>query len=137
MIRKLIIQYKDLNRLKEIAKSALPLEACALLIGSIKDKDGIIEGIKMMQNTANSSIMFILDPDEFYNAYKEIRDDGKELVSIFHAHPGKAEPSQTDIKYMIINQIPWLIMSNTDYSINAYAYYDRLEKLELVLLDSS
>ncbi len=133
MINRLIIKKRHIEELKRIAEIALPLEACALLIGMIKDNDAIAEEIRLVRNTANSNIMFIIDPDEFYNIYREIRDEGKEIVCIFHSHPSNPQPSNTDLKYMMVNQIPWLIMSNTDYRFNAYIYCNNLKNLELIL----
>ena len=133
MINRLIIKREHIKELKRVTESALPLEACALLLGRISSDVAIVEGIKQLRNSANSSIMFILDPDEFYSIYKRIRDEEKELICIFHSHPSKPRPSQTDLKYMMINQIPWLIMSNIDYKFDAYIYYNDLKKIELVL----
>jgi proteasome lid subunit RPN8/RPN11 len=131
-MKRLIIKKKHIDELKRIAESALPLEACALLIGIVKD-DIIVEDIRLLRNAANSDIMFHLDPDEFYNIYKKVRDDGKDVVCIFHSHPSKPKPSQTDLKYMMINQIPWLIMSNIDYRFDTYIYCNGLKKVMTVL----
>lgn len=135
MIKRLIIRNEHLKELKRVADSSLPFESCALLSGIIKNYDAIIEEIRPLRNIANSDIMFVIDPDEFYNIYKEVRSKGREVVCIFHSHSSKPRPSQTDLRYMMINQIPWLIMSNINYEIDVYAYYNDLKRLELVIED--
>lgn len=137
MIKRLIIRKDHIDALRDAAELALPLESCALLIGIIRDDDAIVEDIKLLRNTAYSDIMFILDPDELYSIYKKIRDEGKEIVCIFHSHPSHPRPSKTDLKYMTINQIPWLIMSNISYAFDVYIYYNTLKKLKIVILDPS
>ena len=133
MITRLEVAKEDIDKLKDIAKQALPLEACALLYGTINGSDAKVDGIIQLRNVADSSVRFMIDPDEYYQVYRRIRAMDKELVAIFHAHPSKAEPSRIDLEYMKVNQIPWLIISSIDYSYGLYAYYSRLEKLELAI----
>ncbi len=135
MIKRLIIDKKHIEGLKEIAESSLPLESCALLAGIIVDDTAKVDTVKQIRNVANSRTMFMLDPDEFYAVYKSIKEEGREVVCIFHSHPSNPKPSDMDLKYMMINQIPWLIMSSIDYTFNAYAYYESLERVEVEVID--
>ena len=45
-----------------------------------------------------------------------------EITAIFHSHPAKASPSSTDIKYMQINPVAWVIYSTTENEIRAFVY---------------
>lgn len=136
MIKRLNIKKDYLEELKNIAKLSLPFEACAILYGIIYDDNATVDGIIKLNNAINSSIMFTIDPDELYKAYKEVRNLGKEIIGIFHSHPSYPKPSELDLKYMMINQIPWIILSTIDYSFEVYAYYNnKLEKLVLEVIE--
>ncbi len=133
MIARVVIDKEHITRLIDIAKEALPLEATALLFGTIDKDTAYIDGINVLNNIANSSIIFMLDPDEFYNVYKEVRSLGKDIICIFHSHPSKAEPSSLDLRYMSIGEIPWLILSTIDYEFNLYVYHKGLKKLDIII----
>ncbi len=133
MITKVVIDKEHIANLISLARSSLPLESCALLFGRIEDNIAYVEGIKALNNIANSNIMFAFDPDEFYKEYKNIRSLGKDIICIFHSHPSKAEPSSIDLKYMSIATIPWLILSTIDYKFNLYIYDNTLKKLEIII----
>ncbi|MEM2856064.1 MAG: M67 family metallopeptidase [Candidatus Nitrosocaldaceae archaeon] len=136
MIKKLELYCKHIDELQRITKNALPLESCALLVGNIRYDIAKVEYIIELKNIANSYAMFMFDEKEFYELYMKVRKDKRDIIAIFHSHPSKPEPSSMDLKYMILNQIPWIIMSNIDYKFYAYAYYDKLEMVEIVILDT-
>lgn len=98
--------------LKDIAGRAYPLEACALLIGSMQD-DVVIKYVKEVENVDRSSISFSIREEDLIRAYEYADSIGLDVVGIFHSHPySDAYPSSKDIKYMEINQVPWLILSS-------------------------
>ncbi len=98
--------------LKDISKKAYPLEVCALLIGSMQD-DVVIKYVKEVENADKSSISFSISDEDLIRAYEYADGMGLDVVGIFHSHPySDAYPSSKDIKYMKINQVPWLILSS-------------------------
>ena len=111
----------QIDELIKIAKDALPNECCAFLLGEHND-DGKVAIILRMRNIDESPVSFSIDPAELLNAYTLADTKGMEITAIFHSHPAKASPSITDIKYMQINPVAWVIYSTTENEIRAFIY---------------
>jgi proteasome lid subunit RPN8/RPN11 len=111
----------QIDELIKIAKDALPNECCAFLLGEHND-DGKVAIILRMRNIDESPVSFSIDPAELLNAYTLADTKGMEITAIFHSHPAKALPSSTDIKYMQINPVAWVIYSTTENEIRAFIY---------------
>ena len=111
----------QIEELIRIAKDALPNECCAFLLGDHND-DGKVAIILRMRNIEESPVSFSIDPAELLNAYTLADTKGMEITAIFHSHPAKASPSSTDIKYMQINPVAWVIYSTTENEIRAFIY---------------
>jgi proteasome lid subunit RPN8/RPN11 len=111
----------QIEELIKTAKDALPNECCALLLGEHND-DGKVATILHMRNIDESPVSFSIDPAELLNAYILADTKGMEITAIFHSHPAKASPSSTDIKYMQINPVAWVIYSTTENEIRAFVY---------------
>ena len=111
----------QIEELIKIAKDALPNECCAFLLGEHND-DGKVAIISRMRNIDESPISFSIDPAELLNAYTLADTKGMEITAIFHSHPAKASPSSTDIKYMQVNPVAWLIYSTTENEMRAFVY---------------
>lgn len=111
----------QIDELIKIAKDALPNECCAFLLGEHND-DGKVAIILRMRNIDESPVSFSIDPAELLNAYTLADTKGMEITAIFHSHPAKASPSSTDIKYMQINPVAWVIYSTTEKEIRAFIY---------------
>jgi [CysO sulfur-carrier protein]-S-L-cysteine hydrolase len=111
----------QIEELIKTAKDALPNECCALLLGEHHD-DGKVATILHMRNIDESPVSFSIDPAELLNAYILADTKGMEITAIFHSHPAKASPSSTDIKYMQINPVAWVIYSTTENEIRAFVY---------------
>lgn len=115
----------QIDELIRIAKDALPDESCALLLG-LKDK---VLVILPMRNADESPITFSIDPTELLHAYSFAESRGLEVIAIFHSHPSRPSPSGTDIKFMEINPIVWIIYSTTEHFMKAYIYDEDLEDI--------
>jgi proteasome lid subunit RPN8/RPN11 len=111
----------QIEELIKIAKDALPNECCAFLLGAHND-DGKVAIILRMRNIDESPFSFSIEPSELLNAYTLADTKGMEITAIFHSHPAKASPSSTDIKYMQINPMAWVIYSTTENEIRAFVY---------------
>lgn len=118
---------KQIKELVSIAKDALPDEACAFLLG----KNDKIVKILPMRNLDESSVTFSIDPGEVLYAYNLAESKGLRVVAIFHSHPAKASPSSTDIKFMEINPVVWLIYSTTEWRLKAYVYDDDVKEVTI------
>ena len=80
------------------AREDLPNECCGM-VGGV---DGAASVVIPVVNSAASPLRFEMDPQGQYNALKEIEDDGKELLAIYHSHTKSAAyPSQTDVNQAV------------------------------------
>jgi proteasome lid subunit RPN8/RPN11 len=77
-----------------------------------------------MRNIDESSITFSIEPAELIRAYNLAESKGMEVIAIFHSHPAKAWPSSTDIKFMEINPVVWVIYSTTKSQLKGFIYDD-------------
>ncbi|HEV3433188.1 MAG TPA: M67 family metallopeptidase [Nitrososphaera sp.] len=111
----------QVQELIKYAKDALPNECCALLLTE-HNNNGRVATILPMRNIDESPVSFSIDPADLLNAYNLAESKGLEVTAIFHSHPAKASPSSTDIKYMQINPVIWLIYSTTQNEIKAFEY---------------
>jgi proteasome lid subunit RPN8/RPN11 len=83
-----------------------PLEACGLLVGNGES----VEAVLMMRNAAHSSVRFRMDPQEQWQSFEWIEEQGLDLVGIFHSHPsGPETASVTDIVEVAyeVTQVIW------------------------------
>ena len=108
----------QLTKLVEVAKDALPNESCAFLLGH---NYKVVE-ILPMRNIDESSITFSIEPAELIQAYNLAESKGMQVIAIFHSHPAKAWPSSTDIKFMEINPVVWVIYSTTESQLKGFVY---------------
>src|SRR3712207_4592638 len=109
-----------IRRLIGIAKEALPNESCAFLLGHNYE---VVE-ILPMRNIDESPITFSIEPAELIQAYNLAESKGMQVIAIFHSHPAKAWPSSTDIKFMEINPVVWVIYSTTESQLKGFIYDD-------------
>lgn len=98
----------------EIVAHALeeePNEACGLMAG----KDDQVVKLYRVTNAKHSPTRFYMEPQELYNAYREIEDNGWELLAIYHSHPkGQAYPSATDVELATWPDVRYIIVSLLD-----------------------
>jgi proteasome lid subunit RPN8/RPN11 len=110
----------QIRQLAEIAKDALPNESCAFLLGH---NDKVVK-ILPMRNSDESPVTFSIEPAELLHAYNLAESKGMQVIAIFHSHPAKPWPSSTDIKFMEINPVVWVIYSTTESQLKAFVYDD-------------
>jgi proteasome lid subunit RPN8/RPN11 len=108
------------TKLVEVAKDALPHESCAFLLGH-NDR---VAKILPMRNIDESPVTFSIEPTELIYAYNLAESKGMDVIAIFHSHPAKAWPSSTDMKFMEINPVIWVIYSTTENQLKAFVYDD-------------
>jgi proteasome lid subunit RPN8/RPN11 len=110
----------QLTKLMEVAKDALPNESCAFLLGH-NDR---VAKILPMRNIDQSPVTFSIEPTDLIYAYNLAESKGMDVIAIFHSHPAKAWPSSTDMKFMEINPVIWVIYSTTQNQLKAFVYDD-------------
>lgn len=123
----------QIKQLGIIADKSMPNEACAFLLGS--GNDCIVAQILPVANADNSPYSFSVEPSELISAYDTAERKGLQVIGIFHSHPGKSSPSATDLKFMQINPVVWLIYSSTEKKFAAYRVDGETTKVDVLIRD--
>ena len=90
------------------ARSEHPNEACGLLAGT----NGSATKLFPTTNTERSPVIYRIDPKEQFRVFKQIEDEGLELVGIYHSHTRSAAyPSNTDVAQAYYPEAVYLIVS--------------------------
>ena len=137
MISIISISQQHLLDLERIAKESYPVEACAVLEGTLtliddeSSERANVLGIVPMRNADESIYTFRIDTNDLINTYQEISSRNMEVVGIFHSHSSKAYPSLTDRKYMELNPVVWLIYSTLSQNFSAYILDDIVIQIRL------
>ena len=88
-----------------------PIECCGYILG----KDGVIVENRRMYNVDQSDEHFTMDPKEQFEAMKEARDKGLEILGNYHSHPATpSRPSKEDIRLAHDSSVSYLIVSLSD-----------------------
>ena len=117
----------QIQELVSIAKDVLPNESCGLLLG---ENDAVAE-ILPMRNVDESPLTFSIESTELVDAYNLAESKGLQVIAIFHSHPAQPSPSSTDIKFMEINPVVWLIYSTTEWRLKAYVYDEYVKEVTI------
>ena len=97
-----------LSKIVAHAKKGAPLEVCGYLAG----KDGSITKHYELTNIDNSPEHFSFDPKEQFATIKDARNQGLEVVAVYHSHPvSLARPSVEDIRLAYDPHISYVIVS--------------------------
>ena len=103
------------------ANKQTPYEACAILLGNKDEKIWEATEIFLTENIEKSEINFTVSNEQLLEGYKMAEEKGLDVVGIFHSHPKSLpSPSNTDIKFMKGNPIPWIIYSGLTKEMKAY-----------------
>jgi len=98
------------------ARREYPNEACALLAGRGSSLDAItVEKVYPLPNAEASPTFYVVEPRAQLHAMREIEDDDRELVGVFHSHTfTEAYPSRTDVELAFYPEAAYLILSLAD-----------------------
>jgi proteasome lid subunit RPN8/RPN11 len=118
------IRGSHLESLDQTVSISNPQESCALLLGKKKENVYQIEEIIPMSNRDSSEVRFAMDENELIKIYRYAELSNTSVVGIFHSHPSKPIPSETDKTYMEINPIPWIIKSTITDEIRCFIFSD-------------
>lgn len=110
--RALRIAPRDLARLEEEARKALPRECCGLLLGLEATDGWQVTELVTSPNVAPADRRdrFEIDPGVLIGVQKRLRAEGAAMIGIYHSHPnGRATPSETDLAQAWQTGKIWLI----------------------------
>jgi proteasome lid subunit RPN8/RPN11 len=129
---KLHISRETVNSLVKHARKELPNEAVAFLLGRRKEDEVEVLEIRLVRNVLRSSTRFHVSPKELYKVYTDAEEKGLEVIGIFHSHPTSSSPSPTDLRYMKLNPVVWLILSTIDWDMRAFKLDERVKEVEII-----
>ncbi len=105
------LERKHADEMVAHARAEDPLECCGLLAG----RDGKIVKLYPTTNTAASGERYLMDPKELFSIFKELDDNGWEVLAIYHSHTHtEAYPSPTDVQLAYWSEPLYLIVSLKD-----------------------
>ena len=94
------------------ARTGYPNEACGILAGL---NEGEADAFYPMKNLDEASISYFMDPQEQLKVFKQIRENNRQMLGIFHSHvASEAFPSQKDIRLAFYEDVSYLILSLSD-----------------------
>ena len=109
-----------------------PYEACAILLGNKDEKIWETTEIFLTENIEKSEINFTVSNEQLLEGYKMAEEKGLDVVGIFHSHPKSLpSPSNTDIKFMKGNPIPWIIYSGLTKEMKAYLLDSEIIQIQI------
>lgn len=92
-------------------RSRYPKEACGLLAG----KAGVVTQAYPMRNIEDSPIGYAMDPREQLQVDKQMRQQGQQLLGIYHSHTASAAyPSSVDVGLALSPDIAYVLVSLKD-----------------------
>ena len=104
------------------AQRCEPGESCAILYGS-RDGDRVsVQDVFLAKNIdADPLTRFTISNEELIAAYGRAEDADTQVVGIFHSHPrSESRPSATDVRFMEINPVVWVIYSGAESGFRAF-----------------
>lgn len=102
------IPQQIINDLFDHAKTGLPEEVCGYLAGVGRE----VTRQYRLTNIDHSNEHFSFDPNEQFQAVREARQAGLQILANYHSHPETpARPSQEDIRLAFDPNISYVIVS--------------------------
>ena len=139
--QEIAISVRQLLTIDHIVKAGNNQESCELLLGRKKVNVYEIKQVIPMNNRDASEVSFTMDENELMQIYKYAELLNTSVVGIFHSHPSKPIPSETDKTFMEINPIPWLIRSTITDEMRCFVFsnsskgrIDGIEEIKIVVV---
>ncbi|MBF0164326.1 MAG: M67 family metallopeptidase [Magnetococcales bacterium] len=131
-----IISRPLVNKIFAHAQRVLPRECVGVLSGQGREATDW----HPLTNIAEEARQFLADPEEQIRLFRSLREQGREVVAIYHSHPhGPAEPSSLDRELATYPDALLLIVGmQTDGRLEINGFLDRdgrMEPQELTIRD--
>jgi len=128
---RLILKSEDYQKILKYSLQHKPVEACGIIAGIIDEDAGKYFSTKvyLMENTKNSPEHYLMEPEEQFDVFKDMRKNELDFISVFHSHPhSPARPSQEDIEMANYNEAIYLIISLQQEQEDFRAYFIQNEQ---------
>lgn len=120
----IMLKVSQLLTLEHTANLSKPHEACAILLGKKKEDVYQVDEIIPVGNKYASEVRFGMDENELLRINKYAESLKISVVGIFHSHPSRPFPSETDKAFMEINPVPWIIKSTITDEMRCFIFSD-------------
>lgn len=101
--------------LPRLAASALPREACGLLVGRATADGVAVTGLAPSRNLAEAADAFEIDTALQLALQRRLRATGEAVIGVWHSHPtGPPTPSARDAEGAWESGLAWLITSGEE-----------------------
>jgi [CysO sulfur-carrier protein]-S-L-cysteine hydrolase len=111
MVELFNLDKKYADEMIDHARAEVPNECCGILAGL---NDRVIK-LYRTTNTSHSPYRYSIEPREMFAIYKEIQDNGWQLLGVYHSHTHtEAYPSPTDMKSIVLPGSIHFIISLND-----------------------
>ena len=91
----MILEQSYAEQIVAHAQEEDPNECCGIIAGI----EGKATALYRITNVDRSPYRYKMDPREFFQAYREVEDQGWEILVLYHSHTHtEARPSDTDIR---------------------------------------
>ena len=135
--RMIHIKQEEYEKIIKQAKKEFPYECCGFLGGNKVGEDIFITRIVPLTNIDQSSEHFSMDPNEQFQALKQIRNNGFKLVGNYHSHPyTPSRPSEEDKRLAFDPSILYGILSlekEPVFNLFKIDHEKKVEKLEYMI----
>lgn len=87
------------EQIRQHGEEDYPYECCGFLVGELQDGVKVITEIRRQANERDESreTRYLIRPEEFRAAERYAREQGKDMLGIYHSHPDHpSEPSEYD-----------------------------------------
>lgn len=90
------------------ARKEAPLECCGILAGI----DGTVQKAFPLRNEEQSTVRYLMSPQEQLKVFEEMEMERLEMVGIYHSHTHTIPfPSETDVKLAFYPEVSSVIIS--------------------------
>jgi proteasome lid subunit RPN8/RPN11 len=130
----LVVPYHLVDEIILHCKEVYPNEACGILAG----KGRVVQKVYTMINIEKSGVSYMMEPKEQFTVMKEMREQGLEMVAIYHSHPySDAYPSPKDINLAFYEDSLYVVLSliYKEPIIKAFEIKDKeVKEVEILIL---
>jgi proteasome lid subunit RPN8/RPN11 len=95
----LVLGSRELAAIRQHGETDYPAEACGLMGGTREGDRVLVTRLVPLTNTRTDSAhnRYLIDPEEYLRAQRDLDAAGIEIVGVYHSHPDHpAQPSEFD-----------------------------------------
>jgi len=116
------------------AREAAPDECCGLIGGTSESRARTLYRLRNV--TANPELAYEAAPEDLFAAQRQMRENGEQLLAIYHSHPRAADPSpsETDVRQAYYPSATYLIigLGGDGPVVRAFSISEREHRWHLV-----